>query len=45
MIKDEETIGRAFQSGCGVGWHEHHHDLFTGTERFFRPGYPANLVT
>jgi SAM-dependent methyltransferase len=45
LIKDEETIARAFQSGHGVGWHEHHHDLFTGTERFFRPGYAANLVT
>jgi SAM-dependent methyltransferase len=45
LIKDEETIAHAFQSGRGVGWHEHHHDLFTGTERFFRPGYAANLVT
>ncbi len=45
LIKDEEKIGRAFLSGAGVGWHEHHHDLFTGTERFFRPGYAANLVT
>jgi SAM-dependent methyltransferase len=27
-----------------VGWHEHHDDLFTGTERFFRPGYAAHLV-
>jgi SAM-dependent methyltransferase len=27
-----------------VGWHEHHPDLFEGTERFFRPGYVANLV-
>ena len=45
LIKDEETIADAFQSGRGVGWHEHHHDLFTGTERFFRPGYAANLVT
>ena len=31
--------------GHGVGWHEHHHDLFAGTERFFRPGYAANLVS
>ena len=45
LIKDEEKIARAFQSGRGVGWHEHHHDLFTGTERFFRPGYAANLVS
>jgi SAM-dependent methyltransferase len=45
LVKDEEKIGRAFQSGSGVGWHEHHHDLFTGTERFFRPGYAANLIS
>ena len=44
-IKDEEKIERAFHSGDGVGWHEHHHDLFAGTERFFRPGYAANLVS
>ncbi len=44
LIKDEEKISHAFENGHGVGWHEHHHDLFTGTERFFRPGYSANLV-
>jgi len=44
LIKDEEKIAGAFRDGHGVGWHEHHHDLFTGTERFFRPGYAANLV-
>lgn len=44
-IKDEEKVARAFQTGGGVGWHEHHHDLFSGTERFFRPGYAANLVS
>jgi SAM-dependent methyltransferase len=45
LIKDEEKITRAFETGAGVGWHEHHHDLFVGTERFFRPGYAANLVS
>jgi len=34
----------AFRTGQGVGWHEHDPELFTGTERFFRPGYAANLV-
>jgi SAM-dependent methyltransferase len=34
-----------FKSGCGVGWHEHDPDLFVGTERFFRPGYNAHLVS
>jgi SAM-dependent methyltransferase len=45
LIKDEEKITDAFETGRGVGWHEHHHDLFAGTERFFRPGYAAHLVT
>ncbi len=44
LTKDEETIADAFRAGNGVGWHEHHHDLFAGTERFFRPGYAANLL-
>ena len=34
-----------FRTGEGLGWHEHHDDLFRGTERFFRPGYLANLTT
>jgi 2-polyprenyl-3-methyl-5-hydroxy-6-metoxy-1,4-benzoquinol methylase len=34
----------AFRTGEGIGWHEHDPDLFQGTERFFRPGYGANLV-
>ncbi len=35
----------AFRTGEGMGWHEHDHELFHGTERFFRPGYAANLVS
>jgi SAM-dependent methyltransferase len=42
---DADKIEQAFRTGKGVGWHEHHHDLFHGTERFFRPGYLANLTT
>ena len=38
-------IREAFKGGHGVGWHEHDPDLFEGTERFFRPGYNANLVS
>jgi SAM-dependent methyltransferase len=41
---DEPKITHAFVTGEGVGWHEHHECLFRGTERFFRPGYRANLV-
>lgn len=35
----------AFKTGEGIGWHEHHAALFSGTERFFRPGYLAHLVS
>jgi len=28
-----------------MGWHEHDTDVFDGCERFFRPGYLANLVS
>jgi len=35
----------AVQSGEGVGWHQHNHDVFEGCERFFRPGYNANLLS
>ena len=34
----------AFRTGAGIGWHEHDPELFQETERFFRPGYAANLV-
>src|ERR1700676_1028879 len=43
-IKAEEQIAERFKTGEGLGWHEHHHELFVGTERFFRPGYAANLI-
>jgi SAM-dependent methyltransferase len=35
---------QALKTGAGVGWHEHDASLFHGCERFFRPGYAANLV-
>jgi 2-polyprenyl-3-methyl-5-hydroxy-6-metoxy-1,4-benzoquinol methylase len=42
------ALGRTlenFKSGKGMEWGEHHPCLFSGTERFFRAGYNANLVT
>jgi SAM-dependent methyltransferase len=41
----EPTIAEAFRTGRGLPWGEHHPGVFTGTERFFRPGYVANLVS
>jgi SAM-dependent methyltransferase len=42
--KDTERVREAFTSDGGVGWGEHHSDLFVGTQRFFAPVYRANLV-
>jgi len=44
-MKDEPKITEAFRNGNGLGWHEHDHSLFAGTERFFRPNYRAHLVS
>ncbi|MHA3022245.1 class I SAM-dependent methyltransferase [Mycobacterium sp. BMJ-28] len=34
-----------FRTGAGMEWGEHHPCLFRGTERFFRAGYNAHLLT
>lgn len=44
MFRSLPKLEAAFRTGLGVGWHQHHPSLFTGTERFFRPGYAAHLV-
>jgi 2-polyprenyl-3-methyl-5-hydroxy-6-metoxy-1,4-benzoquinol methylase len=44
-VRAQDRLVDAFRSGAGMGWHEHHADMFEGTERFFRPGYLANLTT
>lgn len=38
-------ITAAFRTGAGMGWHEHVDGVFHGCEKFFRPGYAANLVS
>jgi len=43
--KDQRKIAEAIKAGKGLGWHEHHNDLFLGTKKFFRPAYLANLVS
>ena len=45
QFKAIPKMAKALQTGLGVGWHEHDVSLFHGTERFFRPGYAANLVS
>ncbi len=44
-IKAEPQIEDSFRTGAGFGWHQHDAGVPTGCERFFRPGYNANLVS
>jgi len=44
-LRAESQITDAFRTGTGMGWHEHHQDVFTGCEMFFRPGYIANITS
>ncbi len=44
LYKDDHLMQDAFHTGAGVGWDQHHGDLFEGTDRFFRAGYQAGLV-
>jgi 2-polyprenyl-3-methyl-5-hydroxy-6-metoxy-1,4-benzoquinol methylase len=45
IFKAQPRITENFQSGAGLDWSEHDHQLFEGTERFFRPNYVGNLVS
>jgi len=38
-------IADSFRTGAGMGWGEHVEGVFHGCEKFFRPGYAANLVS
>src|SRR3954449_5395682 len=44
MFKDEDKFIDIFKSGKGLRWGEHHHDLFEGTAKFFKPNYMSNLI-
>ena len=39
-----ERVAERFVSGEGVGWHEHHHGMWHGTDRAFAVSYKARLV-
>ena len=44
VYHDEPKVAEAFRTGAGMAWQDHHSCLFCGVEKFFRPGYAANLV-
>ncbi len=43
-VHDTAGIVDAARRRTGFGWHEHGVDVHVGCERFFKPGYRANLV-
>ncbi len=45
IYNDIPRMTEAFRTGKGLGWGEHCNCLFCGTEKFFGPGYRANLVS
>ncbi len=44
MFLDKDKQVAAMRGDGAIAWGDHHPCLFTGTDRFFRPGYRANLV-
>ncbi len=44
QYEEHEKSVDTFKSGEGRPWGDHSQCLFCGTDRFFRPGYQANLI-
>ncbi|MEJ2860163.1 class I SAM-dependent methyltransferase [Actinomycetospora flava] len=45
VLRSEPRITEAFRTGAGVGWHEHHEDVFLGDGAFSRAGCAGQLTT
>lgn len=45
MFLDKDKVVAAFRGNGALSWADHHPCMFHGTEKFFRPGYRANLVS
>ena len=43
-VAARERIASRFIDGEGLGWHEHHHDMWHGTERAFAIAYRTYLL-
>ena len=44
QFEAHEKASETFRTGKGRPWGDHTQCLFCGTDRFFRPGYQANLI-
>ena len=45
LFHDKDKMVSAMRGDGALAWGDHHPCLFAGTERFFRPGYRAHLVS
>jgi SAM-dependent methyltransferase len=43
--RDVDRVIGAVRTGKGLGWGDHHSDLFAGVERFYRPKYLGYLTS
>ncbi|HKS12418.1 MAG TPA: class I SAM-dependent methyltransferase [Pseudomonas sp.] len=44
LFHDKDKLVAAMRGDGGLAWGDHHPCMFSGTERFFRPGYKTFLV-
>jgi SAM-dependent methyltransferase len=44
VIQAQDRVADRFRSGDGLGWHEHHDDLFHGTDAVFGLAYRTYLL-
>jgi SAM-dependent methyltransferase len=44
LFHDKDKLVSAMRGNGALAWGDHHPCMFSGTERFFRPGYKAHLV-
>ncbi|WP_339547761.1 class I SAM-dependent methyltransferase [Pseudomonas sp. RA_35y_Pfl2_P32] len=44
LYHDKDKLLAAMRGDGALAWGDHHPCMFSGTERFFRPGYRAHLV-
>lgn len=44
LFHDKDKLVAAMRGNGALAWGDHHPCMFSGTERFFRPGYRAHLV-
>jgi SAM-dependent methyltransferase len=45
LYLDKDKVVQAMRGNGALAWGDHHPCMFSGTERFFRPGYRAHLVS